>query len=164
MTRLPSLGPRGEGWVAMQFALLAAIAAAGPWTAATGSGPAGIALVVLGGALIVLGGALALRGAVDLRDALTPLPHPRADAELVEHGLYARVRHPMYGGLIMAAVGWGLVWASPTALILAGGLAVFFLLKSTREEAWLVERFPGYVAYRRRTRRFLLLPSRRPAI
>jgi len=31
----------------------------------------------------------------------------------------------------------------------------FFWLKSRREEAWLTERFPGYDAYRRRTRRFL---------
>jgi protein-S-isoprenylcysteine O-methyltransferase Ste14 len=31
----------------------------------------------------------------------------------------------------------------------------FFELKSRREEVWLVERYPGYVAYRERTRRLI---------
>jgi protein-S-isoprenylcysteine O-methyltransferase Ste14 len=98
---------------------------------------------------------LAVRGVRDLRDALTPLPYPRDGAELVETGVYARVRHPIYGGLIMAAVGWGLVAASPISIVLAGVLFGFFQLKSRREEIWLTERYPGYPAYRERTRRLI---------
>lgn len=162
MTALPSLGPRGEGWVAIQLGLLAAIAGAGPLSGSlgggAGSGPIGVAAAVAGVAMLLAGAALAVRGTIDLREALTPMPFPRAVAPLVEDGIYARVRHPIYGGLIVGAVGWAALWWSSTALVLAGGLAVFFLLKSTREEAWLVERFPGYPAYRRRTHRFLPLP------
>ena len=61
----------------------------------------------------------------------------------------------MYGGAIIAAVGWGLAMASPLALAGALVLAGFFDLKSRREEAWLVEEFAGYVDYQRRTRRLI---------
>lgn len=162
MTRLPSLGPRGEGWVAIQVGLLGAILLAGPWLGGGWFGDAGFVTAVAGVILMVVGGWLAVRGVIDLRGALTPLPHPRDDAELVEDGVYARVRHPIYGGLILASVGWSLVWASLTALVLAAGLAIFLTLKSIREEAWLLDRFPAYAAYRRRTHRFLPLPRRRP--
>lgn len=98
---------------------------------------------------------LASKGARDLRDALTPLPYPRAEAELVETGVYALVRHPIYGGLALTAGGWGLLTASPAALVAAAILFGFLELKSRREEAWLERRFSGYAAYRARTRRLI---------
>lgn len=152
---LPSLGPRGEGWVAIQFVLLAAIALAGPGGGPAWSGAAGAVSVLLGGPAIIVGGLLAVRGVLDLRAALTPFPYPRAGAALVDSGAYRLVRHPIYGGLILGAVGWGLAWASPLALVLAAALFGFFSLKSRREETWLAERFPEYEAYRRRTRRLI---------
>jgi len=148
------LGPRGEGWVAIQFVLLAALVAAGLLGPAW-DGAARVTTSLVGLAFLVAGLTLAVRGLRDLRDALTPLPYPRDGAELVETGVYARVRHPIYGGLIVAAFGWGALTASPAALALAGVLFAFFQLKSGREEVWLVERFPGYPAYRERTRRLI---------
>ena len=50
--------------------------------------------------------------------------------------------------------GWGLAAASPITLLLAVVLAVFFELKSRREEAWLSERYADYAAYMQQTRRF----------
>lgn len=155
MSSLPSLGPRGEGWVVLQFVLLGLIAAAGWLARANVDGLLSIVALVAGMALIAIGGFMAVRGVVDLRDALTPLPHPRPDAELVETGIYAHARHPIYGGLILASVGWGLVTASPIALVLAAALAGFFVLKSMREEAWLIGHYPEYAAYRTRTKRFI---------
>lgn len=154
MSRLPTLGPRGEGWVAIQFVLLGAIAFAGMLGPAW-DGYARIATSVAGLALIAAGLTLAARGLRDLSSALTPLPYPRDDAELVETGVYAHARHPIYGGLVMAALGWGLLAASPVAIALAVALLAFFELKSRREEVWLAERFPGYPAYRERTRRLI---------
>ena len=153
-SRLPSLGPRGEGWVALQGVILVAIAWAGTlgpaWT-----GPARVASTVLGIALLVAGWVLAIRGMVDLRENLTPLPHPRDGATLVDRGAYHLVRHPIYGGLVLGSFGWGLVTASLPALALSALLLAFFDLKSRREEAWLGDRFPGYEAYRSRTRRLI---------
>ena len=154
MTRLPSLGPRGEGWVAIQGILLVAIALAGLL------GPAWVGgfrvATSIGGALLIAAGCLlALRGTRDLRGALTPLPYPRPDAELVQTGAYALVRHPIYGGLVLMAAGWGMLTASPAALGGAAALLAFFELKSRREEVWLDARFTAYAAYRTRTRRII---------
>jgi protein-S-isoprenylcysteine O-methyltransferase Ste14 len=154
MSRLPSLGPRGEGWVAIQVVLLLATLAAGVLGPAW-SGPIRVVSSIFGVGLVVGGLVLSIRGASDLSDALTPLPYPRDDAELVETGIYAHVRHPIYGGLILGALGWGLLTASIPALGLAAVLWAFFQLKSRREERWLETRFPGYPAYRERTRRLI---------
>jgi protein-S-isoprenylcysteine O-methyltransferase Ste14 len=154
VNRLPSLGPRGEGWVAIQFILLGAIAVAG-LVGPAWDGMARLATSIVGLGLLGAGLVLAARGLRDLSDALTPLPYPRADAELVETGVYARARHPIYGGIILGAFGWGSLTASPVALVLATVLLGFFQLKSRREEIWLVQRFPSYPAYRERTRRLI---------
>ncbi len=157
MTRLPTLGPRGEGWFAIQAILGLAIGAAGvagligpAWT-----GDLRVAASATGLCLMAAGAILLLRGVVDLRENLTALPRPRDDARLVETGAYRLVRHPIYGGLIVASAGWGFLTASPLALGLAVVLFGFLDLKSRREEAWLAERFPGYHAYRKRTKRLI---------
>ncbi|OGO58042.1 MAG: hypothetical protein A2V85_02030 [Chloroflexi bacterium RBG_16_72_14] len=154
MTRLPSLGPRGEGWVVIQFLLLGLVGLAGAvgpgW-----DGPLRTGASLAGVMLLGAGGLLAVRGLIDLRGALTPLPHPRAGAALVDTGAYRLARHPIYGGLVLGATGFGLVTASPLALVGAVVLLGFFRLKSEREEAWLEAHYPGYRVYRARTRRLI---------
>ena len=108
-----------------------------------------------GTVLVPLGGLLALRGVIDLRENLTVFPKPLAGVRLVDTGAYRLVRHPIYGGLILGAFGWGLVTASVLALCAAAALAIFFRLKAEREEIWLADAVDGYDAYRRRTRRFI---------
>ena len=108
-----------------------------------------------GAVLIAMGGLLAARGVLDLRENLTPYPRPLPGAQLVESGAYGLVRHPIYGGLILVALGWGLATASLLALGGALVLLVFFDLKSRREEVWLSDQFSEYPAYRARTRRLL---------
>jgi protein-S-isoprenylcysteine O-methyltransferase Ste14 len=161
MDRLPTLGPRGEGWVILQGVLLtvAALAGLAGLRAPAWGDPARLLTSVAGAGLIGLGAIQAWRGLRDLGRNLTPLPHPNADAEFVETGIYRRVRHPIYGGGLLAAFGWGLLTASPVALVVAVVAVPFFWLKSSVEERWLVQRFPGYPAYRRRTHRFIAWPG-----
>ena len=154
MTQLPSLGPRGEGWVVLQLVLLPLVAFAGIAGGGAWSGALASVTSLLGLALMLGGVAMVGRGLLDLGHNLTPVPRPRGDAQLVETGVYALVRHPIYGGIIATALGWGLVAASPITMLLGGLLALFFDLKSRREEAWLVERYAGYRTYTGRTRRF----------
>jgi protein-S-isoprenylcysteine O-methyltransferase Ste14 len=151
---LPDLGPRGEGWVVIQIALFALIAAAGAIGPAW-DGTVRIVGVVVGILLVVAGATLGLRGIVDLRENLTAFPRPMPKARLVETGSYGLVRHPIYCGVIVAALGWGLATASPLAIVGAGVLLVFFDLKSRREEVWLSEQFTDYEAYRSRTRKLV---------
>jgi protein-S-isoprenylcysteine O-methyltransferase Ste14 len=152
--RLPDLGPHGEGYVAIQVVMFVAIWLAGGLGPAWGGALRDVGRVA-GGILIAGGAVLLLRGFIDLGPNLTPFPKPRSDARLVDSGAYGLVRHPIYGGLVLGAAGWGLFEASIAALALAVLLGVFFDLKSRREEGWLVERFPEYPAYRARTRRLL---------
>ena len=157
MSRLPSLGPRGEGWVAIQFALFGAIGLAGLALPGAWGGTGATLGALAGWELVGAGGVLVLAGLAGLRDgdALTAVPHPRDEAQLIERGAYRLVRHPIYGGLVIAAAGWALARVSVAALVGAIALLVFFDLKRRREEAWLDERFADYPAYRTRTRRFI---------
>jgi protein-S-isoprenylcysteine O-methyltransferase Ste14 len=155
---LPDLGPRGEGWVVGQLLLLAANGALGllalPTTWGTPGYLRGVQLAA-GGLLMLVGFLCAVMGVRDLGRNLTATPRPRMGAELVIHGIYTRIRHPIYAGLIEGAIGWAGVSGSPAAFVAAVALAAWLDLKSRREEAWLIDHYPGYAAYRARTHRFV---------
>jgi protein-S-isoprenylcysteine O-methyltransferase Ste14 len=157
MANLPSLGPRGEGWVVIQAILIAVLVLAGFMFPGGSDGLVSDLLAAGGLLLIVGGGALAIAGVSGLQsaDAFSALPRPRDEGRLVETGAYRLVRHPVYGGLILGAIGWSLARGSVTAFVAAAALLVFFDLKRRREEAWLSARFPSYVAYGARTRRMI---------
>lgn len=145
-------GRRGEWWAIGQLALLAAIACAPAmwgWTEARAPWRVAGALLALAGVV------LAARGLHDLGPNLSPFPRPRRTATLVTAGVYARTRHPIYGGLIAAAAGWALWRTSGLHLALAAALAAYLHAKARYEEALLVERFPDYAAYRARTKRLI---------
>ncbi len=135
--------------------LLAAIALSALFGLGWG-GAIGVAAVVVAVALMVAGGVLIVLGGVQLGSSLTPFPAPRRGGQLSATGVYAHARHPMYGGGILLALGWSLLFASVVGLVLTIALAVFFELKARREEAWLVDRYPEYAAYRDRTPRRLV--------
>jgi len=111
-----------------------------------------VALVLILAALVLL----VLAGfSLLLARSTTVFPRPREGARLAEGGVYRRVRHPVYGGVLLLAVGWS-VADSPLGLIPTAVLALVFDLKARVEESWLEERLPGYAAYRERTpRRFV---------
>jgi protein-S-isoprenylcysteine O-methyltransferase Ste14 len=119
------------------------------------AGVVGWLLVALGAGALVIGAWLLLRGFVDLGPSMTPLPRPRADGRLVESGIYASLRHPIYAGLILGSLGWSALTRSPAAFVVSLVLAAFLDAKARREEVWLVDRYPQYGAYRLRTKRFL---------
>lgn len=154
-SRLPALGRRGEGWVLGQFLLLAAVllsALAGrSW-----SGGYAVAAITIGAVLIALGVLMLAWSARHLGASLTPFPAPRARLGAKTTGPYALARHPMYGAVILLALGWTIIFATVTGLVLTVALTVLLDLKSRREEAWLRERVDGYEDYYRRTPRRLL--------
>jgi len=153
-SRLPEFGPRGEGWVALQLLLGAAIAGGG-FVGVYWPGPLESFLGVLGLLIAVAGALLVILGVLSLGSSFTPLPRPRARTRLRQGGIFRLVRHPVYGGAILIGLGWSLADA-PLGLLPTLLLAVLFDLKARREEDWLIERFPEYAAYRTRTpRRFV---------
>ena len=148
---------RGEWYVIVQTVLFALIAFGPAWLDIRPELPGGVhaAALVIGGRLAGAGLLLALAGLLALGSNLSVLPHPKDDAELVESGPYRIVRHPIYSGLILGAVGWALLNASLLTLIYAALLFVFFDIKSRREERWLRHKFAGYAAYQARVSKLI---------
>jgi protein-S-isoprenylcysteine O-methyltransferase Ste14 len=147
-----SFAARGGAWVAAQSILMvAAVVLAvmfpGDWTQ--------IPVIVIGVGLFIIGGCFGIAGVMVLGRNRTPFPQPREDSELVRHGIYARVRHPLYTSVMLASLGWALIWQSMAAYVAALTLIPFFHAKALREEHWLREQFPGYVDYMKRVPRFV---------
>jgi protein-S-isoprenylcysteine O-methyltransferase Ste14 len=89
------------------------------------------------------------------RNMVNVSPEPNAGNELVQSGVYGLVRHPIYTGVMLAAVGAALAHGHIIPLLIALVLCAFFAYKSTFEERLLMQAYPDYEAYRQRTGRFL---------
>lgn len=143
---------RGVLWVVAQNVLMTAALILAPVRCCDWSGdwsrPLGITLAMVA-AVFGFAGVLALGR------NLTPFPRPCQDAALVQNGIYALVRHPLYTSVILVSAGWALFWRSSVAAIIVVLLAVILDAKSRLEERWLREKFPDYADYARRVRRFL---------
>lgn len=152
--RLPALGRRGGGWVALQVAIFALAAVVGlvgsPWPA-----PARPALWAAAALAGVAGAGLLLAGGAGLGTQLTPFPRPVETGDLRQDGIYRQVRHPIYGGVLLLILAWALA-SSPLTLLSWVVAALFFDAKRRREEVWLLARYSGYADYREKvTRRFI---------
>jgi Putative protein-S-isoprenylcysteine methyltransferase len=123
--------------------------------AVTLDGPLDQLVLAVGIAEMAIGVWALLSAFRELGPNLTPLPRPAAHSSLVRSGIYARLRHPIYAGLMLASIGWATATRSLPAFASAVVLCLFLDVKARREEAWLVERYPEYAAYRLQTRRFL---------
>lgn len=114
------------------------------------SGDYAILAYVVGGVLLGLGLLLLVGAALQLGTSLTPFPTPKAE-EVTTTGAFALVRHPMYGGGVLIALGWTVIFASVVGLALTVVLVLFLDLKSRREEVWLRDRYEDYEAYSEQT-------------
>jgi protein-S-isoprenylcysteine O-methyltransferase Ste14 len=76
----------------------------------------------------------------------------KEDHRIIEDGPYAIVRHPIYTGLLAAALALALVKATPLALIGFVLTTVGFTVKARLEERFLAAELgeAGYDNYRRR--------------
>ena len=145
-SRLPQLGRRGEGWVALQVVLVAAMVAAGTKGRKWPSASRGVRMAAAG--LSGLGGLYLFGDGIGrLGRQITPFPRPVEEGSVKSTGAYGLVRHPMYGGVLLMTLAWSLA-SSPLALAPWTMAAGFLDAKRRREEAWLVEEYPQYEEYR----------------
>lgn len=102
--------------------------------------------------LILTGCVLSILAVLDLGRSLSIMPEAR---KLVTHGLYQRIRHPLYLAEEIATLGVALQFRSwPAAAI----LVVHFYFQIRRmiwEEGILAKAFPEFAEYQRRTCRLL---------
>ena len=97
-------------------------------------------LDVLGIILMIAGLAVLLIALLSLGSALTPTPVPQEGAALRTGGIYSVVRHPVYVGILLAALGFTLAVGSLWQVLLLVALAVFFYAKAFWEDRLLAER------------------------
>ena len=138
-------------WFAVQGVLFAAMLAA-PFVQ-----HAGVPLVVrAAGVLIATGGVvLEIAGYVALGSSHSPRPTPATGAQLVRSGIYSRMRHPIYAGWCLFAIGFALTFGSLLGLAVAAAVLIYYDLRARTEERFLRERYPEYATYMRSVRRFV---------
>lgn len=108
------------------------------------------------GALLTAGGiAFAMWARVHLGRNWSSHPTMKENHELVTSGPYAYVRHPIYTGIILAALGYALVGSVVGAIGFVFALIVFGL-RIGREEKIMLGLFPDqYPGYQARTKRLV---------
>jgi protein-S-isoprenylcysteine O-methyltransferase Ste14 len=141
--------------VLIQFILFTVLASAFFALPGASSPPARVAGIVLAGVGVALG-LLAFRAHLTTNPGLPNIsPEPNQRAQLVETGIYARIRHPIYTAVLACCIGAALFHGHIATVAVAGVIVVFFTYKSWFEERLLKEAYPQYSEYMRRTGRFL---------
>ena len=139
-----------RGWVMTQAALLLAVLLYVPLTGAVVGWPLerpGVVSVVAGICVIGLGLGIGRHVARLLGRGLTPHPTPVGDGQLITTGAFAWVRHPLYLGVALIALGWWLIWPTLPGVAAVVAVIVFFDAKASREEELLREVYPDYGSY-----------------
>lgn len=113
----------------------------------------GLFLMLIG--VIVLGSAIGIH---QTQNYAPPniTPDPKRSAKLIKSGIYARVRHPIYAGVLLTVFGLTLAHGHPVMWALMAALYIFFYAKSRYEEALLLNYYgKSYAEYMKTTGRFL---------
>lgn len=105
--------------------------------------------------LILIGGGVVLLALLQLKTNLSIFPTPLRGSELITHGLFKYVRHPIYSGILLSAFSLALYLGSGYKLLIAFLLLILFYFKSRYEEKLLLQKFPEYKEYMKCSGRFL---------
>ena len=106
-------------------------------------------------ALTAIGIGFAIWARVAIGRNWSPRPAVKEQHELVTSGPYAYVRHPIYTGIILAALGTALTGTVFGAIVFVLAIAVF-LSRIGKEERIMLGLFPNaYPAYQARTKRLV---------
>lgn len=142
-TEPPHLGREAAAWVAGQLVLFAIWLVVVLLTAQ----PVSAIRAVIGGIMIAAAVATMEAARRALGSNLTPYPQPREGAGLVSRGVYSRVRHPIYTGVVLALAGASVLAGSIPGGLVAGAVLAFFAAKASVEERALTINVPGYQTY-----------------
>ncbi len=123
--------------------------AAPDWSAVAGTAVFAAGIVLLG------------KAHADLGPNWSATPHIHDGQDLVTHGVYARVRHPMYAAYLLWGLGQSLMlrnWVAGPMML--ASFAVLCVIRIPAEERLMEESFGDeYRAYARRTGRLIPKPK-----
>lgn len=105
----------------------------------------------LGAVVTALGLAIAVAARMQLAGNWSAAVEIKEDHALIRDGLYRRVRHPIYSGLLLALFGSAIAIDQWRELIGCALILVALMLKSRHEEKRLRQTFSDYAAYARQT-------------
>jgi protein-S-isoprenylcysteine O-methyltransferase Ste14 len=149
---------RGNRWVLVVFTALGLLHGfLPPYTDRIGFWTLdGEALRWSGVGLYAVGGVLRLWPVFVLGRRFSGLVAIQADHTLVTTGIYGRIRHPSYLGVVVIMLGWALVFRSGVGILLTALVLVPLVARMNAEEALLSSEFgDAYNAYRARTWRLV---------
>jgi protein-S-isoprenylcysteine O-methyltransferase Ste14 len=110
----------------------------------------------LGLALFWIGSVIRLIAVFALGHRFSGVVAIQPDHKLKTDGIYRRVRHPSYTGLLVAMIGWVLVFRSSIGLVLNVTLFLLLLSRMADEEKFLEAEFGDeYRAYRQKSWRLV---------
>ena len=110
----------------------------------------GIVTDTIGVALTIAGAAIAIVARLYLAGNWSAVAAVRQGHEIVQSGPYAWVRHPIYSGGLLAAVGTAIAFGQVRDLLALPLISFGFWLKSRSEEQLLLQELGAdYAAYRR---------------
>jgi protein-S-isoprenylcysteine O-methyltransferase Ste14 len=116
----------------------------------------GKAVQWMGAAAAVLGCAFAIWARLALGSNWSGRPTVKVGHELVVRGPYAFTRHPIYTGILLAAVGLALDDLGWLRVVGLAAILVALLWKMRLEEQLLIRTFPeSYPSYQQRTRKLI---------
>jgi protein-S-isoprenylcysteine O-methyltransferase Ste14 len=92
---------------------------------------------------------------LNFKQIITPNPVPRGKSALVTTGIYSVIRHPMYLGVITGLLGFSLYYSAYYTTLLNIPLIILFLFKIKFEERQLIEKFPDYLTYMKKTKKLI---------
>lgn len=134
-------GKRGEPYVAAQVFLTLCIVFGG--LPVFGN----LLNILCGPVLMAIGAGVIALGILDMGASLSPWPVPTGD-DLITEGIFSKIRHPIYSGLLALMAGFSVATESAPRLLLTAVLWYALDLKSDYEEEQLETQYAEYKAYR----------------
>ena len=110
----------------------------------------------VGVALIVIGLTIELVAQITLRHSYSSTLVIREDHQLITHGVYRFIRHPIYLGVILVFIGFAVYASSLYGLLAMSALFPVFLNRIRMEERLLTEEFGDeYRTYKEATSKLI---------
>lgn len=104
--------------------------------------------------LMATGIAVILISLFQLNKNLSPFPTPKENSELITTGLFSKIRHPIYSGILLLAFSFALYQNSGFKILISFFLLILFYFKTGYEEKQLSLKFPEYKNYKSNAGRF----------